>query len=209
MFAVWEIGFEPIQGSDAMQTENDPCEPVIEKKTHEIKVAMRSLGSRLESSDKTEILYWVMPKLLTCAHRPLRHHPVWGGSGKNLAPAATDLVIEWSQQVLDSGIRSIISLMHDRDICCYLSLNLNPKNLLEFYKKQGFQVSHLPWEDPHHKKSSPAEKRKTLLRVRQEALAAYDDLPKPVLLQCSAGIDRSSPVAAFISIKRCTTGQAI
>lgn len=178
----------------------------ILKKTHEIKVAMSRFGSRLECGDEREILYWVMPKLLTCAHRLLRHHPIWGGSGNNLAPAATKLVIEWSKRVLDSGIRSIISLMHDRDIRCYLSLNLNAKNLLEFYKQQGFQVSHLPWEDPHHKKSSPEEKRKTLLRIRHEALGAYDDLPKPVLIQCSAGIDRSSPVAAFIFIKRYTTG---
>ena len=143
-----------------MQTENDPREPVIKEKTHEIKVAMRSLGSRLENGDKMEILYWVMPKLLTCAHRPLRHHPVWEGGGNNLEPAATDLVIEWSQQVLDSGIRSIISLMHDRDIRCYLSLNPNAKNLLEFYKQQSFQVSHVPWEDPHHKSRVPRKKER-------------------------------------------------
>ena len=35
---------------------------------------------------------------------------------------------------------------------------------------------------------------------RHEALQAFDNLPKPVLLHCSAGIDRSSPVAAFIFV---------
>jgi hypothetical protein len=187
-----------------MQIKDDPFEPEIERKTQEIKSAMGSLGARLERGDESELLYWVIPNLLACAHRPLRHHPVWGGSGKNLAPAATNLVIEWSQRVLDTGIRSIISLMHDRDIRCYQSLNLGTENLIEFYKQQGFQVAHVPWEDPHHKKSSHEEKRVTHLKVRQQALTAYDDLPKPVLVQCSAGIDRSSPVAAFISIKRHT-----
>src|SRR5678815_279387 len=104
-------------GDPFMQTQDDALE--IDKKTHEIKLAMGNLGSRLESGDDSEILYWVLPKLLACAHRPLRHHPVWGGSGKNLAPTATDLIIQWSQRVLDCGIRSIISLMHDRDIRCY------------------------------------------------------------------------------------------
>jgi hypothetical protein len=185
-----------------MQIKDDQFEPEIGKKTQEIKSAMGRLGARLERGDESELLYWVVPNLLACAHRPLRHHPVWGGSGINLAPAATDLVIEWSQRVLGTGIRSIISLMHDRDIRCYQSLNLGAENLIVFYKQQGFRVAHVPWEDPHHKKSSPEEKRKTLLEVRQQALREYDNLPKPALVQCSAGIDRSSPVAAFIFIKR-------
>jgi hypothetical protein len=50
-------GFEHIQGSGVMQTKDDPREPDILKKTHEIKVAMSSLGSRLECGDEREILY--------------------------------------------------------------------------------------------------------------------------------------------------------
>jgi hypothetical protein len=41
-------------------------------------------------------------------------------------------------------------------------------------------------------------KRANLEEVRKEALAAYDRRPKPVLRQCSAGIDRSAPVAAYV-----------
>lgn len=37
-----------------------------------------------------------------------------------------------------------------------------------------------------------------LQRIQKEALTAFDVLPKPILLHCSAGIDRSAPVAAFI-----------
>jgi hypothetical protein len=94
--------------------------------------------------------------------------------------------------------------MHDRDIRCYQSLELHASDLLSFYEQQGLTVAHVPWEDPRHKKSTPEEKRETFLAVRSEALIAYDILPKPVLLQCSAGIDRSAPVAAFIRSQRST-----
>jgi hypothetical protein len=163
---------------------------------------MGALGRRLEAGDESQLLLWVIPGNLACAHRPLRHHPLYGGSGTNLALSATDLVCEWVEQIRDRGVKSIISLMHKRDLRCYASLNLGTADLLEFYKQQGFLVSHVPWEDPHHKKATPREKRQTLLRLREEVLVIYDSLLKPVLVQCSAGIDRSSPIAAFIYVKR-------
>jgi hypothetical protein len=185
-----------------MQTVKDPLEDAINVKTRELKLGMSALGRRLEAGDESELLYWVVPDRLACAHRPLRHHPRYAGSGTILPPSATSLLFDWAEQILAAGIRSIISLMHDRDIRCYQSLDLRAANLIEFFKQRGLQVAHIPWEDPHHKTSSPSEKRKTLLRIRQEALASYDILPKPVVVQCSAGIDRSSPVAAFIWVKR-------
>ena len=33
----------------------------------------------------------------------------------------------------------------------------------------------------------------------QKVLKAFDVLPKPVLLHCSAGMDRTAPVAAYIA----------
>lgn len=177
-------------------------EDAIDAKTIEIKLAMGALGRRMENGDDSQILYWVIPTNLACAHRPLRHHPCYGGSGNNLDSSATQLVKDWVTEIRLCGIKSIISLMHDRDLRCYTSLDLNTANILEFYKQEELVVSHIPWEDPHHKKSSFSEKRKTYLKVREEALAAYDALPKPTLIQCSAGIDRSSPVAAFIYVNR-------
>jgi hypothetical protein len=170
--------------------------------TEEIKRAMSALGKKLESGDSSQLLHWVMPGALACVHRPLRHHPLYGGSGNNLSPSAAILVKQWAIDVGKAGIRSIISLMHDRDLRCYLDLDLDDAGLLEFYRRQGFAVSHVPWEDPHHKKSTSEEKRATCYRVRQEALAAFDTLEKPVLIQCSAGIDRSAPVAAFICVMK-------
>src|SRR5882724_2328607 len=168
----------------------------------EIKLAMNALGRRMENGDDSQILHWVIPETLACAHRPLRHHPRYGGSGNNLDWSATQLVKDWVTEIKICGIKSIISLMHDRDLRCYTSLDLNAADLLQFYSQEGLVVSHTAWEDPHHKKSSPSEKRKTYLRVREMSLAEYDILPKPTLIQCSAGIDRSSPVAAFIYVSR-------
>jgi hypothetical protein len=193
--------YAPADFFDAMRRRNI-MEDVIDNKTTEIKHAMYLLGTKLEQNDDSQLLHWVIAGQLSCAHRPLRHHPLYGGSGHNLTSSATDLVRIWVEQVTLEGIKSVISLMHDRDLACYSSLNLGTSNLLEYYESVGLEVAHIPWEDPHHKKSAPEEKRKTLLKIREEALLAYDRLPKPVLLQCSAGIDRSSPVAAFIWSRR-------
>ncbi len=183
-----------------MKAPRGPSEAEIAA-TSKIRLAMKALKVRLEHGDNSELLHWVIPSQLACAQRPLRHHPIWGASGFILGPEATSLIVEWVGQIRNEGIRSIISLMHDRDIACYQSLTIPAGHLLTFYKEQGFQVCSIPYEDPHHKQSSFEEKREKLLQVRNLALAAYNVLPKPILVQCSAAIDRSAPVAAFILMK--------
>ena len=85
----------------------------------------------------------------------------------------------------------------------YAQLDLNSESLIEFYWKEGFEVRHIPWEDPKHRIPSERGSFATeLARVSEEALEAFDTLQKPILLHCSAGIDRSSPVADFIFHRR-------
>jgi protein-tyrosine phosphatase len=64
--------------------------------------------------------------------------------------------------------------------------------LLEFYKSQGLQVRHLAFTD--YQRPSPAE--------LASVLAAFDELPRAVLIHCSAGIDRTTPAAGFICDRR-------
>jgi len=175
-------------------------EYLVEARTERIRSALRQLARRMKAGDDSEILHWVVPDGLACGQRPLRHHALYGGSGKNIEPAAASLVKEWTARLQFLGIRSIISLMHTRDLSYYEGLDLGASTLLDFYKARGLGVAHLPWEDPHHSKTSSAQVRKKLLAVRAEALEAYRRLPKPVLIQCSAGIDRTAPVAAYISV---------
>jgi protein-tyrosine phosphatase len=92
--------------------------------------------------------------------------------------------------------------MHPKELNHYDALNLEG-GLLGTYRDHGFKLRHLPWDDPAHRSQSQlASFNSELERIQQEALNAFDALPKPVLLHCSAGIDRSSPVAAFIATQR-------
>ncbi len=177
-------------------------EEQIEAKRFEIRSQMATLGDRIKSVDESELLVSIIPGQLACAHRPLRYHRVYGGSRKPLPAEALCAVNEWVELVNVEGIKSILSLMHDGDLGCYNELDLCAADLLGFLEHQDFIVARHPYEDPHHKRTPRREAEKTLLRVREEALKSYDKLPKPVLLMCSAGRDRSAPVGAFIFAKR-------
>jgi protein-tyrosine phosphatase len=63
---------------------------------------------------------------------------------------------------------------------------LGKHGLLGYYESKGFEVRHFLTTDYQQ----PQE------RLMEKMLIAYDELPKPGLLHCSAGIDRSAPVAA-------------
>ena len=169
----------------------------IEEKRIEIVKELKILRRRLESDDNSQLLVWIIPGALACAHPP-RHHPLYGGSGLPIPSAATPLVLDWIRQIQEQGTKSIVSFMHDRDLRCYAQMDLDGLDLTGFLAKVGFSIKRLPWEDPAHSRTDARLKRAQLERMRQIALEAFDELPKPVLIQCSAAIDRSAPVAAYI-----------
>ncbi len=175
----------------------------IGQKASQVRTALAGLGKRLDAGDDRELLVWVIPGKLACAHRPLRHHPHFGGSRKDLPPDAGPEVRRWAGRMKTVGIQSIISLIHPKELRHYDRLDLGAQDLIDFYRKSGFEVRHIPWEDPAHRPTSADYSfQEELARIRAEALQAFDELPKPVLLHCSAGIDRSSPVAAYIWANR-------
>lgn len=179
----------------------------LKAKAEEIRVELHQMGEAFQHGDDSVLLHWVIEGELACAHRPLRHHPNFGGSGKTLPPNARKNLFEWTARVFDAGIRSIICLMHPKEIRLYADLDLGSANLIEFYRDQGFYVEHIPWDDPAHRPSLDRATFQDELRcVREEALIAFAKLPKPVLIHCSAGIDRSAPVAAYIFYKRHNAG---
>jgi protein-tyrosine phosphatase len=93
--------------------------------------------------------------------------------------------------------------VHPKELRHYDNPDLGSPDLLEFYRQQGFEVRHIPWEDPAHRQDLGAVSyQEELCRVRLKALRAFDNLPKPVLLHCSAGIDHSTPVAAYIFVQK-------
>jgi hypothetical protein len=177
-------------------------ERLIDAKRLEIVASVKRLRRQLESGDDSDLFVWVIPRALAIAQRPLRHHPRYGGSGLPIPAEAKPLVLDWIQQIRLEGIASVISFMHDRDLRCYRDIDLGGRDFVAFLQHEGFHVRPLPWEDPAHSKTDPSVKRAKLEQTRKAALEAYDALPKPVLIQCSAGIDRSAPVAAYLWQKR-------
>jgi hypothetical protein len=104
-----------------------------------------------------------------------------------------------------AGIQAIICLMgpaefaHYKDVCS----KLGAADLIGVYESHGFRVCSIPWEDPLYRVGQGGRSYKDqLLEVREKSLRAFDEFPKPVLLHCSSGIQRSSPVAAFIYSQR-------
>jgi hypothetical protein len=180
----------------------EELELLIESKRAEIKQAMAALCRKLADGNDRELLHWIIPGGLACAHRPLRCHPRYGGSRALLPRETTCLIEEWVEFIKVEGIKSIISLWHDGDSACYRSLPLGDGDLLNYLSAQGLQIARHPYEDPRHKRSPKDEARETLKRIRSGALKSYDQLPQPVLIQCSAGEDRSAPVAAYIYANR-------
>ncbi len=180
---------------------------LLDDKADGIRVALRTLGSRMERGDVSELVVWVIPGALACAHRPLRHHHEYGGSRRDLPPEATGAVVHWVDRIIGAGFRSVICLMHPKEVAHYSALNLGAADLIAYYRMRGLQVCHKPWDDPAHRPlGQRASFESELRRIRTESLECFDQLPKPVLLHCSAGIDRSSPVAAFIWNQRSKGG---
>jgi hypothetical protein len=176
-------------------------EETVERKRVEIRHALKQLGNRIEGGDDAELLVWVSSNL-ACSHRPLRYDRFFGGSLRNIDPQATPRVFEWAKRIREAGIKSIICLMYEKELDFYRQLDLGANDLLDFYRTQGFQVCWLPWEDPAHSKSGQAEIRRKRDEIREQALIAFDQLPMPVLIHCSAGEDRTAPVASYLAQHR-------
>jgi len=160
---------------------------------------LERLRTQISQGDSSEIFVWVIPGQLACSQRPLRDDPYFGGRSP-LSAKSKPLVVDWVQRMKDTGFRSIICLLEDaQNRRYYISggLDLHPGGLVGYYEDQGFKVFHFPMTD--YQRPS----REQMERV----LEMFSVLPKPVLLHCSAGIDRTAPVAAFI-VSQHSNGQS-
>jgi len=127
------------------------------------------------------MIEWVIPQHLARSSRP--------GYFLGKGAVGRDTVDTWLSEVCDAGIKSIICLLSDEHLKLYQGLSPS-RSLVDYYRDRGFDVAHLPVLDYQR----PPLSNDDLQRVA----AAYSQLPKPVLIHCSAGIDRTGMAVAYL-----------
>lgn len=173
--------------------------------TQRFRTDFGALKDRLRNEPDGDPLIWPITGQLACARRPLRDHPDFRAYVyEDYLPAeAGPLVIAWVERILGAGICSVICLLPDWQLKRYRGLRGMTDGLLALYETRGLHVRQVACPDPRHE---PVE-RGWLEEIKPLAYRMFLELPKPALLHCSAGIDRSSPVAAYIACR--TEAQAL
>ena len=114
---------------------------------------------------------WVSEGVLAKSSRP--GHPSKTGISQSI-------VDSWIAEAKDMGIKSIICFLSDDQLPFYSEL---PNGLLSYYEEAGFEVAHIPQTDYTNPPLSDENIRR--------AISRFDELEKPVLIHCSAGISRT------------------
>lgn len=135
---------------------------------------------------------WVIEGILATSPRP-----GYSPGPEHSVPAP--VVEDWLRETHAFGVASIICLI-DQDQLWLYGRSL-PEGLVERYRSSGFEVAHIPTADQQTVPFT-AEQYET-------AWQAFEMLPKPVLVHCSAGMDRTGRVVRHILERLETSGEEI
>jgi protein tyrosine phosphatase (PTP) superfamily phosphohydrolase (DUF442 family) len=106
--------------------------------------------------------------------------------GKN-AQVSVDAVEDWISDAKSCGVRSIICLLNEQHLRLYEVLS---GGLLAAYAEAGFETGHVPVVDHQHPPMSERE--------LQAVGKLFEALPQPVLIHCSAGVDRTGAAVRYL-----------
>ena len=129
----------------------------------------------LMNKDKID---WVVPIKLARSSRP-----GWWDD----RPVAA-VVPEWTGRVRQMGVRSIVCLLTQAELKKYYGRE--GLDLLQRYSEAGFVIAHVPVGDEKTPPMSP--------RDLQRLAKAAKNFPAPILVHCSAGVDRTGCAVEFL-----------
>ena len=124
-------------------------------------------------------LQWVVPGALARSCRPCYNDD-----------PTQHLVSLWLNQVREMGIKSILCLLSHEQVEEHYTVKVIP--LLKIYRAAGFEVAHVPVQDYQ----TPPLSSSDFAKVKK----AIENLPKPWLIHCSAGIDRTGAAIKIAQI---------
>lgn len=98
-----------------------------------------------------------------------------------------EVLAAWIETAKLEGIRSIICLLETEEMSLYKS---EDGGLLGFYEREGFSERHVP---------CPVSKILSQDQL-QQVWWAFVELPKPVLIHCNAGVERTGMAIDWIKL---------
>ena len=143
---------------------------------------------------------WIVENKLACAPRPLRYHPKFGGRVPLIPPDAAPALSEWLASLKTLGIGTIVVLATPGEMKRYALVAAPQPDLFSLYQSVGFVVHSHPVEDPAH--AAAAAKAGILAQLealKPTVLQEFEERVGGMLIHCSGGMDRTSPIGAYVA----------